>query len=668
MSYTIIPNQALKLVGTGETSFNDLAAECNCTGQDWCQPKNQDDSTSFQIGLGTIDGDNLVADGDFDGTPASAWTLGGNWAIAAGVATHTVGAGGDLTQDMNNIIAINKYYWLIFSIENASGTGNIDVILGGVTLITLNVATYIGDDTTFNLYKIFAVGEITDQDLIFRATGAASGFNIDDVVLFELCAGQFYIQNIQTDEIPNVFNADATEIDRFEEAALITFDFLNTPDEGCYKICMLCGPDNEFTAGDFGTHQDNVTGLTSDNPNTVQANPVRSTTEKRTGLSSAFVEFKAAAPVDGDMYIANITLEANTRYTAYGWIYNTDSAEADLVRIGFEVQNMSGLTGLLPMSTFNDELGSDFQMICLKFTTGTDISGQLTIAADVENAAVLAGDDYYIDDVSIVKGSETIKDGGLNQDYTFWTTTGDVEMVDGIANFGAGTNNTMSQTLTSPIANTIYKFSIRVIEITGTLTVNLFNTTFDITEAGDYFRYLASPDDVTGAELEFSTLIGTNLSINDISVIDVAPEFCSECLNVKTDWGCSTNILSWTNNETAFGIDYENFVYTQFMRLESKLWKPKYITEQEDFTDNAGSRTLLWARSRKQFDLTIRDVPEYIHDALRLGVIHDTFNIEGEQYIKLEGDYEPEWRNSSLTAPITIEVTPQTEDMQNSNC
>jgi hypothetical protein len=145
-------------------------------------------------------------------------------------------------------------------------------------------------------------------------------------------------------------------------------------------------------------------------------------------------------------------------------------------------------------------------------------------------------------------------------------------------------------------------------------------------------------------------------------------EYVSECFYVKLEHEC-TILLTWTNEDSAFGLEYDSLEFTQSLRVLAKLWQPKYTSElKETFVDSKGKRKLLYTRVVKDELLTINEIPEYLHDALAIGINHDSFKIEGVEYVFEETDISPQWRNSSNLAPVLLRVIKKSQNLINSNC
>jgi hypothetical protein len=151
-----------------------------------------------------------------------------------------------------------------------------------------------------------------------------------------------------------------------------------------------------------------------------------------------------------------------------------------------------------------------------------------------------------------------------------------------------------------------------------------------------------------------------------IAMSHLAIDYVSDCLSVKLEHDC-TFLLSWTNDENAYGFDFADLSFTPKLRVEAKKWKPSYPKEKNVFKDNAGNRTVLKSETTKEEILTISEMPEYLHDALAIGLDHDTFMIDGVEYVNEETEYTPKWRNSSQLSPVEVVVI-KDQFLRNNSC
>lgn len=151
-----------------------------------------------------------------------------------------------------------------------------------------------------------------------------------------------------------------------------------------------------------------------------------------------------------------------------------------------------------------------------------------------------------------------------------------------------------------------------------------------------------------------------------IKITDSGLDFISDCLDVKLNHDC-TLLLSWTNNDNAFGFEYVELLFHPKLRVLAKLWQPKYSKDKIIYKDSSGARSLLKSETSKEELLTIHEVPEYVHDALSLGLENDFFYVEGIKYSNEETQYTPRWRKSSQLSSVEIVII-KDQNLKNSNC
>src|SRR5690606_4520871 len=141
------------------------------------------------------------------------------------------------------------------------------------------------------------------------------------------------------------------------------------------------------------------------------------------------------------------------------------------------------------------------------------------------------------------------------------------------------------------------------------------STPGDIDGSGFYLRYKVNWEDLPEGCY--------TIEMND------GLEYVSECFYVKLEHEC-TILVTWTNNESAFGFDYSGLDFTQSLRVPAKLWQPKYNSDiKEIYVDSKGNRQILYARVVKDQLLSVQELPEYLHDALSIGINHDMVKLDG---------------------------------------
>lgn len=113
--------------------------------------------------------------------------------------------------------------------------------------------------------------------------------------------------------------------------------------------------------------------------------------------------------------------------------------------------------------------------------------------------------------------------------------------------------------------------------------------------------------------------------------------------------------------------------FTNRVRLPFKLQKPQFQEESERYRKANGEKITLSVVVRKIYEGITDELPEKLHERLKIALAHDHVVVEGERYVGVitqEGDYSIEW-SDFLGRPIAqakfkAEVTPF--NASNSNC
>lgn len=207
-------------------------------------------------------------------------------------------------------------------------------------------------------------------------------------------------------------------------------------------------------------------------------------------------------------------------------------------------------------------------------------------------------------------------------------------------------------------------------EVLGTVVADgNFSLPFDYTTSSTFFKTLYITER-TGADADVDFEI-TNLALKLDP--DCAEEYCSECFSLDNCGVAPTKeylYLEWTNSDDGFGMNYTSVPLKHSLWIKGGLrnFDYPYATE-EYFSTSAGYNFPVFVDSVKTAELWVEDVPEYIHDALRLGVVHDSFTVNGVEYSKEPGSYSPDWDTpNSLLAPVIVKLREKSQDTRNENC
>lgn len=151
-----------------------------------------------------------------------------------------------------------------------------------------------------------------------------------------------------------------------------------------------------------------------------------------------------------------------------------------------------------------------------------------------------------------------------------------------------------------------------------------------------------------------------------------AEEYCSECFSLDNCGVAPTKDylhLEWTNNDDGFGMNYTGVPLIHSLWIKGGLRNEDYPYTEDYFTTSGGTHFPVYVDSVKTIEMWVEDVPAYIHDALRLGVVHDEFTVNGVDYAKAEGGYSPDWDTpNTLLAPVIVKLREKYQNTKNENC
>lgn len=356
--------------------------------------------------------------------------------------------------------------------------------------------------------------------------------------------------------------------------------------------------------------------------------------------------------------------------TQIAFIPGTDSVTIDDVsvfefsQIGYEIETEDGVSIFTDITSATPDRFEDTSMISIDWTQ-----------APIDGCYVVCNheaDEYR----------EQICNGEFFED-ALWTLAGGWTIAAGVLSIvGGGAGDDAEQTFLHPlIGGRCYTITFDTTNFLGGLLDVIIGTlgsvgTVAANGAQSFNIDLTGQPDQLFVEFEDAPS-GLTVDIDNVSILMQTQCFeedaCSECYVLADDFddiNICTQLLTWTNNDNAFGFEYENLSFTQALRHPSELWKPTYSLDQIDHLDSAGTSTILRAQSFKVSDLDMDFMAEYLHDALRLGIRHDTFNIDAAQHFALAQDYDPDWGagRDSEVATVIIPVRATTEDNVNESC
>lgn len=400
------------------------------------------------------------------------------------------------------------------------------------------------------------------------------------------------------------------------------------------------------------------------------------------------------------MIIDDVQSDATGTKTFYGVADGTDSlaveiyADANLSATfaNFKIYQSSNIVFFI-LNCEDDEIvyASEFSDI---IQTGTN---QLKLSVDWANVGdgyTCNNGCYYIGGVADVgipinlmlerfnnNNFDSATDWVLGSAWTIGTYLGStVATVNGVGVSSILEQNNLANNFSSGLSYTI---TIQVVNYTrGTATLKLFNGATEVFDAGSF---TLQPDGyytvTTGILTQNCDIIKiesspfASFSIDVISaVIDV--DFSNnglrtDCFKIAESHECTVK-LSGTNLDNAFGINFASNFYNPFVRVQGQLRTPTYEDDSEVEEDSLGVNRMIYFNSNKIYTLHLYQLPEYLHDFIRLLKGYDTFLIDGEQYFPTDKGYKPDWvveSNKVLDlANVEFNVKQKTELNKNKYC
>lgn len=138
---------------------------------------------------------------------------------------------------------------------------------------------------------------------------------------------------------------------------------------------------------------------------------------------------------------------------------------------------------------------------------------------------------------------------------------------------------------------------------------------------------------------------------------------------------CFSTLLSYWNDDDAFGFSYPSNTFFNTCRLPFTFHKPVYPIVEQVYTKSDGSIKRASSRINKEYEGYTDFLTEYYHEKLVVALKHDhvvfTNSDVGlnQQELFVEGDYKPEWPddNTIVVAMAKLKISMPISDI-NSNC
>ena len=153
-----------------------------------------------------------------------------------------------------------------------------------------------------------------------------------------------------------------------------------------------------------------------------------------------------------------------------------------------------------------------------------------------------------------------------------------------------------------------------------------------------------------------------------IEFSDVVLTYMSDCFSVKLTHDCTITV-EWYNDQDGFGFNYSGLTFRPQLRLDGKVWKPRFTTEDKEvYGKSNGNKLITYARVYEELEVAIKEAPDYVHRAIAVAINHDNLFVNDIASVVEDEEYTPTWRNSSNLAPSAFIVKQNRQDLLNSNC
>lgn len=627
MGVIIIPNQPLNLLEINELGHNDRLKLCNCMGQKYNQLATCDDESSVQVGLTESDGIELLADDSFDAP------------IASGTTDGTTGndiddSGGDFIDDgvITDMIATNETD-TTYSYVDALPTATV----APITALTGGFVT--GEDYSIwrwrrKLGGSFGAWSATEYLNIDNGRLTKVG-NLNDTAVFEefnIQAGVYYKITFTIENMVRTTNVAGVKIFIGGTEAI----FVNSEGTKTFYYFAELPTDNEIVIqgvdATWAMTSVSIKAMTKIN---IGAREVGETDFVFIETSNDNIKYRQIDLDDDGLSIEN-TPVANAKF------------EWSNVKSGYTC--LEGCYELCILDLPAVELVTNGHFIG---------SGGWTIIVKVTNPWTIGAGVLIVDGPGNTTGNLNLLENAL------------LQKLDGLQS-GVGKKYTLTLTVSNWLSGGLL-FNLPNNNTTGfifdgsanangthAIELDLTNEAFDETK----LRFFA-----TGTDGPFGF---SDFTVDDVSILINADQVnvlnCSEPFVLKSEHTCSM-LLKWTNISNAFGINYDLFTLVHSLRVLAKKWQPNYEkVDKKTDTNSLGVISSIYSRTVKKERFTLRELPEYVHDALSIGLEHDSFTVDGTTFVTEDEEYAPEWRKSSLSAPVNVELIESGQLLEKRRC
>jgi len=138
---------------------------------------------------------------------------------------------------------------------------------------------------------------------------------------------------------------------------------------------------------------------------------------------------------------------------------------------------------------------------------------------------------------------------------------------------------------------------------------------------------------------------------------------------------CFSTLLSYWNDDDAFGFSYPTSAFNNTVRLPFSFRKPVYPVTEQVYTKSDGSIKRASSRINKEYEGYTDVLTEYFHEKLIVAFKHDHVQFTNtdiglvSKELFVQGDYKPDWpdEDTIVVAPAKFKISVPITDI-NSNC
>lgn len=659
----------------------DLEEEtCNvCDTRPFCQLAQWTDRFEFAYDPGTTDV--TITNPTFAGS-LTGWTAGSGWAYNAGHARITNNTG-TLSQAVTH--NLNDRYKITFTISNYSGpnTGGLQVGFGGDTTATIAPDGFCGNGT-FTVYLFM----LSSGNLIFTPLTNDFILDLDDIVVELIDAGTtLYLFNTAT----NVISATqlSTNLGANDTISLgfsSLWSAFNISTDGCYKLGLVQdgissidamtitlfnntvqpnGMDYCTTAGKLAIYHQQSTNQVVRIINPTDLSVYTTITVISTSAISSSPHIVNYSSSNNILYISSISSGTSSylKYNASTFAYITGVGTGGTI-IGtiiaggkLYVLKNGGSANLQSWNITTDAVVNTIAGITTSFCALAIPSGELVVS--IGGSAVK----WITTSTDAVAG--TTSSTGTILQFAYRPVVGSgTAMLVGLDSVGnqlqlfSISGRTLTASYACPFSgcsSVVYNAALDLFFVSGTnatqicafnpRTLAFISSNFSAANGPSYLFYYSALNTMYSTN---AASVGGNYEMKNTNIEYTTTDILSECYNIKAEHEC-TKLLKWTNEYTN-GFQYPYYYFYNAsalgfhrMRVESDLRNAKYPAEESRYIDSGGNDIMYYTSNRKQKEFIVAPMPEYMHDALSIGLLHKDFYIDSDRYVMQDAAYTPEW-------------------------